>query len=195
MTKSYNPRDLFPAPHDDVIKWKHFRHYWPFVWGIHRSPVNSPHKGQWRGTLMFSLICSWTNGWVNIWYAGNLRRHRAHYDVTAMSVYYSAAVACSGTQYLDDVMKRKRFPHSLCVRNRLVTSGSPHRESVIRALDYVFVISLRKFDNQCSFRCLRHIKARVTSLLWPVIRISLSNSCMFGNLLHRLWQMATSYAV
>ena len=38
---------------DDVIKWKHFPRYWPFVWGIHRSPVNSPHKGQWRGALMF----------------------------------------------------------------------------------------------------------------------------------------------
>ena len=44
--------------HDDVIKWKHFPRYWPFVWGIHRSPVNSPHKGQWRGALMFSLICA-----------------------------------------------------------------------------------------------------------------------------------------
>ena len=43
--------------HDDVIKWKHFPRYWPFVRGIHRSPVNSPHKGQWRGALMFSLIC------------------------------------------------------------------------------------------------------------------------------------------
>ena len=41
---------------DDVIKWKHFLRYWPFVWGIHRSPLNSPHKGQWRGALMFSLI-------------------------------------------------------------------------------------------------------------------------------------------
>ena len=51
--------------HDDVIKWKHFPCYWPFVWGIHRSPVNSPHKGQWRGALMFSLICTWTNAWVN----------------------------------------------------------------------------------------------------------------------------------
>ena len=30
--------------HDDVIKWKHFPRYWPFVRGIHRSPVNSPHK-------------------------------------------------------------------------------------------------------------------------------------------------------
>ena len=32
--------------HDDVIKWKHFPRYWPFVWGIHQSTVNSPHKGQ-----------------------------------------------------------------------------------------------------------------------------------------------------
>ena len=42
--------------HDDVIEWKHFPRYWPFVRGIHRSPVNSPHKGQWRGALMLSLI-------------------------------------------------------------------------------------------------------------------------------------------
>ena len=34
--------------HDDVITWKHFPRYWPFVRGIHRSPVDSPHKGQWR---------------------------------------------------------------------------------------------------------------------------------------------------
>ena len=38
--------------HDDVIKWKHFPHYWPFVRGIHRSQVNSPHKSQWRRALM-----------------------------------------------------------------------------------------------------------------------------------------------
>ena len=54
-----------PTLHDDVIKWKHFPRYWPFVRGIHRSPVNSPHKGQWRGALIFSLICLWINGWVN----------------------------------------------------------------------------------------------------------------------------------
>ena len=45
--------------HDDVIKWKHFPRYWPFVRGIHRPPVNSPHKGQWRGALMFSSIYAW----------------------------------------------------------------------------------------------------------------------------------------
>ena len=59
------------SAHDDVIKWKHFPRYWPFVRGIHRSPVNSPHKGQWRGALMFSLICVWMNGWVNNREAGD----------------------------------------------------------------------------------------------------------------------------
>ena len=67
--------------HDDVMKWKHFPPYWPFVRGIHRSPLNCPHKGQWCGALMFSLICVWINGWVNNREAGHLRRHRSHYDV------------------------------------------------------------------------------------------------------------------
>ena len=70
--------------HDDVIKWKHFPCYWPFVRGIHRSPVNSPHKGQWRWALMFTLICAWINGWVNNREVGDLRCHRAHYDVIVM---------------------------------------------------------------------------------------------------------------
>ena len=72
--------------HDDVIKWKHFPRYWPFVRGIHRSPVNAPHKGQWRGALIFSLICTWINGWVNSREAGDLRRNHAHYDVIVMFI-------------------------------------------------------------------------------------------------------------
>ena len=50
----YN-NDLKKKWHDDVIKWKHFPRYWPFVRGIHRSTVNSPHKGQWHGALVFSF--------------------------------------------------------------------------------------------------------------------------------------------
>ena len=73
---------------DDVIKWKHFPRYWHFVRGIHRSPVKSPHKGQWLAALMFSLICAWTNGWVNNRDATALRRHHAHYDVTVMLCWY-----------------------------------------------------------------------------------------------------------
>ena len=70
--------------HDDVTKWKQFPRYWSFVMGIHRSPVNSPHNGQWRGALMFSLICAWTDGWVNNRYAGDLKHHCGHYNVTIM---------------------------------------------------------------------------------------------------------------
>ena len=70
---------IVDALHDDVMS-----RYWPFVRGIHRFPVNSPHKGQWRGALMFSLIRVWINGWVHNREAGDLRRYLAHYDVTVM---------------------------------------------------------------------------------------------------------------
>ena len=69
--------------HDDVIKWKYFPRYWPFVRGIHWSPVIFPHKGQWRGALRFSLICarinSWSKQWWGWWFetpSWSLWRHR-----------------------------------------------------------------------------------------------------------------------
>ena len=80
---------------DDVITRKIFPRYWPFVRGIHRSPVNSPHKGQWRGALMFSLICVWINDWVNNPEAGDFRRYRAHYDVTVMTCTLWISVSIS----------------------------------------------------------------------------------------------------
>ena len=50
-------------------------------------PVNSPHKGQWRGALMFSLIRAWINDWVNNREAGDLRRQRGHYEVNVMMLF------------------------------------------------------------------------------------------------------------
>ena len=79
--------------HDDVIKWKYFPRNWPFVRGIHRSPVNCPHKGQWRGALMFSLICVWINDWVNNRDAGDLRRYLAHYDVIVMGTCHPTSMS------------------------------------------------------------------------------------------------------
>ena len=63
-TRRRNLRVIYPHTigndltdtHDDVIKCKHFPRYWPFVRGIHQWPVDSPHKGQLCGVLMFSLI-------------------------------------------------------------------------------------------------------------------------------------------
>ena len=85
-------------PHYDVIKWNRFPRYWPFVRGIHRSPANSSHRGQWRGALVLSLICAWTNGWVNNRDAGDLRCHRSHYDVTVMFILSTAQLLMSHSQ-------------------------------------------------------------------------------------------------
>ena len=85
--------------HDDVIKWKHFLRYWPFVWGIHRWSVNSLHKCQWRGASMFSLIYARINGLENNGEAGDLSRHRAHYDVTVMSYVPCKAIQQISLRY------------------------------------------------------------------------------------------------
>ena len=93
--------------HDDVIEWKHFPHSWPIVRGIHRSPVNSPHKGQWRGALMFYLIWAWINGWVNNRDPGDLRCQCTYNDVTVnmttLEVFiprkYAAAPNLTATYY------------------------------------------------------------------------------------------------
>ena len=85
-SNNYNESKATPPKghHNDVIKWKHFPRNWPCVRGIHRSPVNSPHKGQWRRALMFCVICVWINDWINNREAGDLRRYRAHSDVIEM---------------------------------------------------------------------------------------------------------------
>ena len=64
--------------------WWRLPRYCPFVRGIFRSSVNSPHKGQCHGALISSLVCAFTSGWVNNRDAGDLRRHRAQYDTTVL---------------------------------------------------------------------------------------------------------------
>ena len=73
--------------HDDVIKWKHFPRYWPFVRGIHRSTVNSLTKAS-DAELWCFLICTWINGCVRNHEAGDLRCHRGYYDVTLMILIF-----------------------------------------------------------------------------------------------------------
>ena len=64
----------------DVIKWKQFSMLLALCVG--NSPVTG--EGQWCGAFMFSLICAWTQGWINNRDAGDLRRHPAHYDIIVM---------------------------------------------------------------------------------------------------------------
>ena len=83
MTEQRDGQTQVTTSHD-VIKWEHFPRYWPFVRGIHRSPMDTPHKGQRRRALMFSLIHAWTNSWACNLEASDFKRHRTHYDVTVM---------------------------------------------------------------------------------------------------------------
>ena len=87
-----------------------------------RSPVNSRHKSQWRGALMFSLICTRINGWENNGEAGDLRRHRAHYDATVMVI---VDIACYWTLHGHDF----KAAVSLCIlyewKQGFIPSSSP----------------------------------------------------------------------
>ena len=93
MEEHSSPISIFPVFMMTSLKGNMFRVTGfcagnsPVTAGIHRSPVNSPHTDQWRGAFMFSLIWAWTNGEVNNQDAGDLRRHRTHYDVTVMWLY------------------------------------------------------------------------------------------------------------
>ena len=82
--------------------------YWPFVRGIHRPPVYSPHKSHWRGYLMYSLICAWINVEVNNREAGDLTRHRDHYNITVM-----LRPSQIGRHFADDNFK------SICLHDNL----------------------------------------------------------------------------
>ena len=75
---------IYLCYHDDVIICKLLPRCWPFLGRLHRSPVNSLHKGQWRGALMVSLMGDRTNGWVNNRDIVFFRCHRTHYDVIVM---------------------------------------------------------------------------------------------------------------
>ena len=86
-------RKIFFIPtHDDIIRWKHFPCYWHFMRGIHQSLVDSPHKGQWRGTLKIPLFCTSTKGWANNQDTGVLRHYSPHYDVNELCPFFTFCV-------------------------------------------------------------------------------------------------------
>ena len=149
--------------HDDVIKWKHFPCYWPFVRGIHRWPVDSPHKGQWRWALMFSLMCACTNDWANTPDTCVLRRHVALCDVTVMRQECSVDTNIVRFRYNTPTFSKLSqkttmmdiiCPHHLHIHN---SSHSAHVSCIfftgIHALRSVDIIKLNKTslsDGACS---------------------------------------------
>ena len=88
----------------------------------------SPHKGQWRGALMVFFICAWRNGCINNREAGDLRRHRAHYYVTAMVKKECLIFSYSYTQILSYsynvlgtiCIKAEKFPYNAIILGILI---------------------------------------------------------------------------
>ena len=110
----WEPAIFVSLLHGLTLSWKHTFTIWPFYhtpWWRHQMetfsallaicagnspvPVNSPHKGQWRGVFMFSLICARINGCVNNCEAGDLRLHRVHFDVIIMLLASSITRYCT----------------------------------------------------------------------------------------------------
>ena len=84
--------------------WRHqietFPRHWPFVRGIHRSPMDSPHKGQWSRAEIFPLIPARISGRANSRSAGDFRRHRIYYGVIVMIYKPFRVSAFSRFKYL-----------------------------------------------------------------------------------------------
>ena len=114
--------------HDGVIKWKRFPHYWPFVWEMHLSPVNSPHRGQWRGALMFSLIYALNKGlskqpwgwWFNmpscsLWSHCNVTKHHWNRNMVIWTTFSSLTapdiVILTTFSATNDKMSSPRYFH------------------------------------------------------------------------------------
>ena len=103
-----------------AARWRHEIHC-PFVRGIRRWPVDSPHKGQWRGDLIFSLMCASTNDWANSRYAGDLTRHGSHCDVTIMRCWLHdlSTNLCFGLERDICVMLHSSCPSFVMVQSAL----------------------------------------------------------------------------
>ena len=122
-----NSRDA----HDDVIKWRHFPCYWPFVSGNHRSLVDSPYKGQWHETLMFSLMCAWTNGGANNRDAGQQLRCW-WFETSARSLWRHCNVYFWHRLWSKKTSKLRVT--GLCAGNSPGPVNSPHKGPVSRKM-------------------------------------------------------------
>ena len=150
--------------HDDVIKWKHFPRYWPFVRGIHRSPVNFPHKGQWRIVLMFSLNCAWIYGWVNNGEAGDMRRHRSHYDVFVMiaAIEHVTMAAITWTAFVAPYIKSSSY--------QVIKAGDQNFSTTLNQIrSYIFVFLHWLKNCVCAssrYNSVPEIMSNVSNFLW-----------------------------
>ena len=121
----------------------HFMHYWPFVRRIHQSTVDSPHKGQCCGALMFSLVCTWTNVWANNWDAGDLRCHCTQYDVTVREHVITGSQFASWYKHIHTILYYLYPILSLSIITLVKFMHKPHKNNDWPPIVMQLTISMR----------------------------------------------------
>ena len=99
----------------------------------------------------FSLICSWTNGWVNNREAGDLRRHRAHCDVIVMWSASSAHQKMESFALCNFPLRLKNF-YNMCAEQGK-TVGKPNVSMIIayNTRFYVYISPYKLKRVCCTF--------------------------------------------
>ena len=159
--------------------------------GEFTGPVNSsPHKCQWHGALMFSLICAWINGWGNNDEAGYLRCHQTHLHVDVMIFLFGVGVG-DKTLELELVVQHKDIVSNNADHPLIIPSGVPlqwrhnecdgisnhqHHECLLNPLfrhrskkiSKLHVTGLCEGNSlvTCEFPAQRASKAEKVSILW-----------------------------
>ena len=145
---------------------------------------------------MFSFVCAWTNSLVNNRDAGDLRRHRAHYDVTLMSA----------VPVLTDAGLRRAREYFLCFRppavwrwgRRTVERPPSWAEGVAQSLrtDWGSDLSLKnrvsvkyfiQYTTKSMVKRLERLRSQNTPLspLWTFAHVNQKDWCWWE------WQWAT----
>ena len=169
---------------------EHLLRYWPFAKGIHRWPVDSLHKGQWRGALTVFFICAWINGWGNNRDAVDFRCHRVHDSLwrhcNVWSTILAIAQKCSPLKlqlHVDDCwFYYEHFPWwchqmkifsallALCAGNSQVTGEFPAQRPVKWSIDVFLNLRLIKWLNKHSWGWwLRRYRAHYDVAVMPNI--------------------------
>ena len=135
--------------HDDVIKWKHFPRNWPFVGGIHRPPVNSPHIGQWRGTLV--QVMTWSD------YKPKLLQWNLYKTTTEFCglsvVENKPSQANHEISWRRHQMETFSVLLTICTGNSSVKCEFPTQRPVTWSFDVFFDLRLNKWLSKQSWCC------------------------------------------
>ena len=157
--------------HDDIMEWKHFPRYWPFVREIHRSPVNSPHRCRWREALMYSLVRTWAGGWIHTRDGSDSRRHRVHYDVTVVMMRLSTALVLCAVNLLQ--RSHRGVPHGLPIRVMYVVPLWDARVNKVLAFLLCVVFNTMSYPTAMKLRMYSiWFKAFLSSCQWCLFRIA-----------------------